>query len=72
MNQGATLLVGMLCDAALLAIYYLAYARLHIYRNQLIELTIYLDAACVMTWEIVRYALTYEWQKDDEQLHPKH
>jgi hypothetical protein len=71
MNQEATLLVGFLCVAALLAVYYLAYARLHLYRSQLIELTIYLAAGCVMTWEIVSYALTYERQKEEAWPHPK-
>jgi hypothetical protein len=71
MNQEATLLVGFLFVAALLAVYYVAYARLYLYRNQLIELTIYLAAACVMTWEIVRYVLTYERRKEEAWPHPK-
>ena len=71
MNQEATLLVGVLCVAVFLAVYYLASVRLHLYRDQLIELTIYVAAACMMIWEIVRYAVTFEQQKEEAWPHPK-
>lgn len=70
-NRQAILLVGFLCIASVLGVYYLASTRLHIYRNQLIELTIYLVCACVMIWEFIRYVATRQREKEESWPHPK-
>lgn len=69
-NQEAVFLIGILCVLALLSLYYLLYARLHLYRDQLIELTVYLTSACLMLWETIRYAATYRRKKEETWPHP--
>jgi type IV secretory pathway TraG/TraD family ATPase VirD4 len=70
-NQEALVVVGFISVASVLAVFYLAYARLHIYRSQILELTIYLTVACIMLWEVVRFVATYAREKEENWPHPK-
>jgi hypothetical protein len=69
-NQEAMLLIGILSVATVLAVFYLASSRFHIYRSQLIELTVYVAAGCAMAWETARFVLTYQRKKDETWPHP--
>jgi Helicase HerA, central domain len=70
-NQEAALIVGLLAIAVVLSLFYLASSRLHIYKPQLVELSILLMSSCWMAWEVLRYLVTYRRQKEEAWPHPK-
>jgi len=72
MNQEALVLLGVLFLLALCGMYFLAYARLRIHPEQLIELSIYVICALWMGLELFRYAATLRARKDAQWPHPAH
>src|SRR6266702_8710849 len=70
-NQEAALIVGFLAIAVVLSLVYLASSRLHIYKSQLVELSILLMSSCWILWEVLRYLVTYRRQKEEAWPHPK-
>jgi hypothetical protein len=70
-HQEAMLVIGVLSVGVLQAFFYLASARFHIYRIQLIELSVYLAGMSLMLWEVLRFTLTRQRQKEEAWPHPK-
>jgi GTPase SAR1 family protein len=63
-NAEAKILVGVLLFATLGLICYVCYARLHIYKEQLLEAGLYLVAVFVVGWDVLRYAVTFRAEKE--------
>jgi len=62
--------MGILAIGAIITLFYLASSRLHIYRSQLTEMTIYLTVVCAAVWEVVRYTFTFKRKKEETWPHP--
>ena len=57
-SQDALLLAWMLIFGVVGVLYFLAYNRLHIRADQLVEITIYLLLAGIFAWEVLRWKAT--------------
>lgn len=68
-NAEAKILLGMLLFVSLVIIGYIAYARLHIYKEQLLEAGLYTVAAAVIGWDVLRYAVTFRTEKEKAWPH---
>ena len=60
----AKILVGLLLFVTLAVIAYISYARLHVHKEQLLEASLDVVALVVVCWDVLRYALTFQAEKE--------
>ena len=69
-NAEAKIFLAILGAVFLAAVFYIAYARLHFRLVQLIEISFYLVALFIVIWDFLRYAMTYQKDKETSWPHP--
>jgi hypothetical protein len=69
-NAEARMLVAILGSVLLAAVFYIAYARFHLRLEQLIEISFYVVALFIVVWDLLRYAMTYQRDKETTWPHP--
>ncbi len=69
-NVEAKMLLAILGAVFLAAVLYIAYARLHFRLEQLIEISFYLVAMFIVIWDLLRYAMTFQKDKETSWPHP--